>query len=323
LDADGNEIRLFKLDVQPRAGAPSTLITGSMLTFKLGTYPRFRAISYVWGDSMESDPILIDGKLLGVKKNLLDFLLAYRQTVASDSASVGTSWLSAVEYLWIDQLCIDQNNVEERGHQVKLMSRIYRQAQDVCAWLGTDPVAIDTLEHFRIACKKDEKAYGIESFMRLNFWERLWIQQEMVLASHLVFMAGSTFFSARELEKTDHLWTVQREPALLLAMGNTNAGRKHMRLLDAIKRFSAKDCSDPRDRVFALLGMVHSDECIEVNYKLSVGEVFEQTIRAVFRNIGFPFDLMTERQIDMTDLVGLGARMGINYSEALQTYLEM
>ncbi|KAH7364025.1 heterokaryon incompatibility protein-domain-containing protein [Rhexocercosporidium sp. MPI-PUGE-AT-0058] len=39
-------------------------------------------------------------------------------------------------YLWIDAVCIDQNNIEERGQQVSLMFEIYTKASVVIAWLG-------------------------------------------------------------------------------------------------------------------------------------------------------------------------------------------
>jgi hypothetical protein len=38
--------------------------------------------------------------------------------------------------LWVDQLCIDQVNVLERSHQILLMKRTYRQAQNGLVWLG-------------------------------------------------------------------------------------------------------------------------------------------------------------------------------------------
>lgn len=39
--------------------------------------------------------------------------------------------------IWIDALCINQQDVLERGHQVDMMGVIYRGAQRVIAWLGT------------------------------------------------------------------------------------------------------------------------------------------------------------------------------------------
>jgi Heterokaryon incompatibility protein (HET) len=46
---------------------------------------------------------------------------------------------------WIDALCINQEDVSERNHQVRMIGKIYSQAQGIVAWLGrarnnSDPV---------------------------------------------------------------------------------------------------------------------------------------------------------------------------------------
>ena len=40
--------------------------------------------------------------------------------------------------LWIDAICVDQNNIPERGHQVVRMAAIYPQASRVVVWLGPE-----------------------------------------------------------------------------------------------------------------------------------------------------------------------------------------
>jgi hypothetical protein len=42
------------------------------------------------------------------------------------------------EYLWIDQICIDQSNIKERNRQVKIMDNIYRHAYKVLIWMDAD-----------------------------------------------------------------------------------------------------------------------------------------------------------------------------------------
>jgi hypothetical protein len=58
-------------------------------------------------------------------------------------------------YLWIDQLCINQGNLIERGHQVKQMGHIYHNCQRVLIWLGTDLYSHTT---FRKLCQMAVKA---------------------------------------------------------------------------------------------------------------------------------------------------------------------
>jgi hypothetical protein len=63
-----------------------------------------------------------------VGENLYDFLVH----CAIDSST------DLQGYLWIDALCIDQGNIQERSEQVKLMSRVYQTAAGIVVWLGPD-----------------------------------------------------------------------------------------------------------------------------------------------------------------------------------------
>ncbi|KAF2025678.1 heterokaryon incompatibility [Setomelanomma holmii] len=81
----------------------------------------YDAISYVWGSSSRSTKILCDHytSSLYVTPNLWDVLAK----LASEPSQLGGR-----RPYWIDGLCIDQENKEERGHQVRKMSKIYRRA---------------------------------------------------------------------------------------------------------------------------------------------------------------------------------------------------
>ncbi|PVH81632.1 HET-domain-containing protein, partial [Cadophora sp. DSE1049] len=86
----------------------------------------YQALSYTWGRPDDFDfKIWLNGILFPVRQNLLCALRVLR-------ASGDTIKLP----IWIDALCIDQQNVSERGHQVDMMGVIYRGAQHVIAWLG-------------------------------------------------------------------------------------------------------------------------------------------------------------------------------------------
>ncbi|KAF1358898.1 HET-domain-containing protein, partial [Lizonia empirigonia] len=83
----------------------------------------YDAVSYVWGDPGFTQVITINGQYFRVRMNLWRVLLRLREE--------GYAGL-----LWIDAICINQEDVAERGWQVALMGRIYQNAQNVHAWLG-------------------------------------------------------------------------------------------------------------------------------------------------------------------------------------------
>jgi len=85
----------------------------------------YEALSYTWGDSKDLQVILVNGARFFVTKNLWS-TLRYLRLERSDRV------------LWVDAVCIDQENYREKGHQVKQMGEIYSQANSVIFWLG-DP----------------------------------------------------------------------------------------------------------------------------------------------------------------------------------------
>lgn len=114
-------------------------------------FQRYTALSYVWGDQSRSHKIFLNGKAFYVGDNLHTALMRLRRRVDiavlsrpdkltdSDNKRVEALYrhlLPAGRLLWIDAMSIDQANLLERKAQVKLMSRIYRQADYVHADLG-------------------------------------------------------------------------------------------------------------------------------------------------------------------------------------------
>jgi hypothetical protein len=92
--------------------------------------PTYEALSYCWGDSSDRYPIKCNGVAgLAITKNLHDALLRLRMP-------------SKPRLIWADAICINQEDIEERGSQVHLMGDIYRLASSVVIWLG-GPVEVD------------------------------------------------------------------------------------------------------------------------------------------------------------------------------------
>ena len=85
----------------------------------------YEALSYVWGDAKMRDEIICDGKTLSITLSLANALRRVRRPETE-------------RVLWADGICINQEDKEERGHQVMLMAAIYSAARQVLCWLGED-----------------------------------------------------------------------------------------------------------------------------------------------------------------------------------------
>ncbi|KAF1999721.1 hypothetical protein P154DRAFT_212764 [Amniculicola lignicola CBS 123094] len=128
--------RVFELE----AGEFWDPIVGRLVPQAMDAEP-YEAISYVWGNPRKRRDITIDGVTLSVTENLHGALTAFRhRPVAASSdepdASTALSRTQPVRRLWVDAVCINQEDLQERISQVELMSFIYAGARRVLSWLG-------------------------------------------------------------------------------------------------------------------------------------------------------------------------------------------
>src|ERR1700709_411881 len=88
------------------------------------TKPSYEALSYVWGDAADRRWIWLDNTPFSVTKNLEHALRNLR--------------LPRPRTLWIDAICVNQEDLVERSSQVQLMRRTYHDATNVVFWLGDE-----------------------------------------------------------------------------------------------------------------------------------------------------------------------------------------
>ena len=93
------------------------------LSSDLDVRPKYDALSYVWGDTKDRFSIKCNGEDLKITPSLHTALLHLRQEKEGHN-------------IWIDQICINQDDVHERQQQVSLMGEIYTLAERVIVWLG-------------------------------------------------------------------------------------------------------------------------------------------------------------------------------------------
>ncbi|KAF7887914.1 uncharacterized protein EAF01_011068 [Botrytis porri] len=169
---------------------------------------RYVALSYVWGSPADKMTILVNGIEMQVTQNLHTALISLRKS----------TWVRRRVNLWIDALCINQDDLDEREQQVKLMRDIYAMAWQVVGSLGSSTshttIAYTALQWLSHEIGSEEKLrkfavkYGnlhhntanaaesapytlpwhefayesIRSFFACQYWHRLWILQELAMA---------------------------------------------------------------------------------------------------------------------------------------------
>ncbi|KAK8061172.1 hypothetical protein PG997_015393 [Apiospora hydei] len=132
LNRDREEIRLFELlQTDDDKEAP---VRGRLHYHSLADKPVYNTVSYVWGDpGLTGEQIEVDGKSLRVTPNLHKLLRNLRSSSQDDDVGL----------LWIDAICINQQDLAERNHQVSMMRQIYEQCRADLVWLGPTSSADD------------------------------------------------------------------------------------------------------------------------------------------------------------------------------------
>lgn len=158
------------------------------------------ALSYTWGSAIPSIPILVNGTATMVTENLYMALLHLRK--------------GKVPRVWVDALCINQINMNERSIQVSQMAEVYQGASKVFVWLGesnemtrrafeelykmTQHIGWDNIipaEYFDTDGVHPEWTAMCELLYR-PWFRRVWIIQEILHARHALFVCGEDFLEA-------------------------------------------------------------------------------------------------------------------------------
>ena len=136
-----DSIRLLTL----HPGEFSTPIRMDLDEYQLENTPQYEALSYCWGDLTKRVCMPCNGGFLNITVNLATALLYLRSRTTP-------------RLLWIDAICIDQDNLSEKSSQVSIMVKIYSNSFRVVVWLGEETndtdIALEAVvkitEHFHL-----------------------------------------------------------------------------------------------------------------------------------------------------------------------------
>lgn len=295
-------IRLLR--IHPGAFAEDIRIDLHPVELDPKTPIEYEALSYTWGTTKSA--ILY----LGESKNTLQ--VTDNLALALRHLRYPTEWRT----MWIDAVCIDQNNLDERSDQVAIMAEIYQLAKGVIVWLGPQGnysnYALDILRDLAPKVEWDsnggvnmdrsewETWRGLrqyEHLMLLNlfnrpWFDRLWIRQEIFFSEAKArVQVGHATILWEDLSKAIlFLWGKivlhedlnRRLTSLNELLSNSNASLQFLR-----RTFGNALCSDPRDRLYAIMNMLpdeHRGFIGAPDYNLPALEIWKKTTLAYIRH---------------------------------------
>jgi hypothetical protein len=283
----------------------NTLRDFGFIDVPLHCAPEYEALSYCWKDTRICTGIFFNHNGCETIYRLTEDLATFLYSI------IKTDDLKTPEYLWIDQICINQENINERNSQVACMADIYRRASRVIVWLGqqSDESCVQQgVAAVQSASKADADSntyQGVAALVQtvqsasilLRPWfTRLWVFQEVVLAGSILVLIGERSFAWKDIIDFSELvimdWV---DASRTFLWGKCNADM--VRAVDTARKEMAssgclniihwlpqlavtQNCRDPRDYVYGLLGCVGNTlPPYIVDYQQSSTDVFRDANR--------------------------------------------
>ena len=302
IDEGASEIRLMTL--LPGAFGTEVRVTISATTLSESLVPKYEALSYTWGSVAQLKYIYIQDSeaesALAITRNLIEALQYLRY---EDRSRV----------FWIDAICVDQKNISERGHQVVRMADIYRRASRVVIWLGPErddstlamreldslgstvevdwgicqvkPLSGDDYDKWieePVPFVKDRKTLAsIDRFVDRSWFKRLWIWQEVRLSNTgALILCGEQSMSWNTFRNAIECLYRKQEPSTKLErlMNICDYDQLPSSLIDLLYYTKYAQCSDERDRVYAIMSLADDVLGLEPDYSKNTEDVFKSVI---------------------------------------------
>jgi hypothetical protein len=278
--------------------------------------PSYEAVSYVWGS--EAGPSFISirdrgrpgSSSLPVTQNLAE---AMRYLRREDEARI----------LWIDAVCINQQDLVERSVQVGRMGDVFKNAKQVDVWLGPESassdvavnlvhamaadlvIAVDTKDTAFTVLPGSETAKlltsleallprieALEELCRRQWFTRLWIYQEYHLSTAAIAYIGTRTLDMGDLYKVLRFIAVDQRrrlrahiKAIVQVENVLRPISRRTRPFTLTLRLQHSLCTDERDRVYAILGLISNEYRVEIvpDYTKSLQEVNKEFFKCVLK----------------------------------------
>jgi len=285
----------FRL-LQIEAGAESKIACSRIYVALSLPAGDFEALSYCWGDVTQLEDVTMNSTPgFSVSAHILNALQRLRRP-------------DRPRLVWIDVICINQADVAEKSHQIALMRQIYQKARRTIIWLGV----FDRAELQGPTCKRVHHAEGDEyledptlcaepglaalehrnvnpilrQIMQAQnnevtrsgsgdaWWRRLWCIQEFYFSQKPPTIYIGPHAIAWTFFNQLFMFAVNVHPLTFFHDLPSHGERS---LLDLIMTSRGFHCSDPRDRIYALVGMASDPQgSLTPDYGKSVTEIYEE-----------------------------------------------
>lgn len=257
----------------------------------------YEALSYTWGSATNVCPLRVgpNGEFTYVSHNCVNAVRRLRLENTDRT-------------VWIDAVCINQEDAREKSHQIQLMPLIYAGARKVSIYLGEESdhsaLAMDLIDwlvsgsnewstHWEEAFLISRLAnVALLSLLERPWFYRVWVVQETVNAQHAVVVCGDRTISWAVmvqfwamLYSSNTLPVAKDRPGVLALWPSTVLRVENGHLMGLLQRLRNSLCHDPRDKVFALYGIMADAKThgLEADYTLSQRQVYIRTATYAIR----------------------------------------
>jgi hypothetical protein len=334
----------------------------------LNTSPPFQALSYVWGEKDPPTRVFVNGVPKDIGPNLASALKRLRPFPKSASRlykqlpqddflnSSQHAWSefahhvdelsfeerSLQQFIWIDALAIDQDNLREREQQVSMMREIYQKAAKVIVWLGEDqvyeraprivnklawrthlgefgemPIVLSFFAQTQRATVLEDTEdwnpaiYGegqvvnrffgflptsapewgaLRRFFLRPWFSRVWVLQEIAVAQSACFMVGGWNVEWNAVANAAVFFQDKNYSSLVDTAAAAHAARVSREksltpLIDLLRDARQRLATDPRDKVFALLGLAEEHPLFETTTDQRIRPDYRKTRLETFRDV--------------------------------------
>lgn len=233
-------------------------------------------LSYTWGSPTPQEAITVNARRVHIGASLYAFLLRARAMEITD-------------WLWIDAICINQKDNNEKGHQVRVMKDIFSLAKHVLVYPGETSQDIDDLLVDPVLLRmkhvsdpqlisEPRRAHLISVYnevRNLAYWSRMWIVQEILLAKVVLVIIDNHLVEWSDFSRTicpAAFWSPENEdsPSGIRALLDNRDGWDDPRTIGRLLHsFRENKCLVWHDRVYALIGMMDVPLNFAIDYKRS------------------------------------------------------